>query len=88
MTASLYLPEHEIARRVGMKTDEWEATAIVLERDGLPQRDPLFGERRYWPAVRAFLDHRAGLRQDAPPLAPDGEENHHYEPSRKQRARA
>lgn len=88
MTAALYKPEAEIARLVGMTTDEWEATATVLERSGLPQRDPLFGERRYWPAVRAFLDRRAGLMQDARiSLSPDGEEDHHYELSRK-RARA
>jgi hypothetical protein len=26
-----------------------------------PAKDPLFGNKRYWPAVRAFLDARSGL---------------------------
>ena len=87
MTAALYKSEAEIAKLVGLPVVLWKDTATVLERDGLPQKDPVFDNRRYWPAVQAWLDHRAGLRQDAPPLAPDGEENFDYEPS-KRRARA
>ena len=43
-----------------------------LEADGFPRVDPLF-RGRYWPAVVAFLDRRAGLR-DAGPLVVDGAE--------------
>ena len=35
----------------------WTSAADVLERHGLPKRDPLFGNRRFWPAVEAFI-HR------------------------------
>lgn len=35
----------------------WCSAAAVLERQGLPKRDPLFGNRRFWPAVEAFI-HR------------------------------
>jgi hypothetical protein len=44
------------------------------ERRGLPQIDPMAGAR-YWPAVRAYLDRRAGLRQDYPPALVSREEN-------------
>lgn len=53
----------------------WDGVAAVLERDGLPKRDPLFGYRRYWPAVREWLRRRNGLASHAGSFAPDGEEN-------------
>jgi len=53
----------------------WDSAVAVLEREGLPKRDPLFGNRRYWPAVEAFLRRRAGLRPEAPSYAPDGVED-------------
>ena len=56
----LFLTEAEIAARLPMPTEAWQAAAAVLERDGLPRRDPLFGDRRCWPAVRDFLLARAG----------------------------
>lgn len=71
----LFLAESDIALRLGLPTVEWQAVAAALEKAGLPKPDPLFCHRRYWPAVRAFLDRRAGLLQDASPLVVDGEEN-------------
>lgn len=61
---ALYLTEAEVAARVGIPASDWETTAVSLERAGLPVRDPLFKNRRYWPAVRAFLDKRYNLRPD------------------------
>lgn len=81
----LYLSEGEIADRVGLTTLEWQAAAAVLARDGLPRPDPLFGGRRHWPAVKAFLDRRAGLGQSSVPVT-DGSENWD-EKRRAQRAR-
>lgn len=54
---SLYLSEAEIAREIlGTKrAHEWRALADILERDGFPKVDPIFGGR-YMPAVRAWLD--------------------------------
>jgi len=57
----LFLTESEIALRVGVSTLDWQAASHGLEKTGLPRPDPLFGQRRYWPAVRAFLDRRAGM---------------------------
>jgi hypothetical protein len=69
----LFLSEAEIARRLGQEPKEWNAKAIVLERHGLPQIDPLMGGR-YWPAVCAFFDRRYGI-SNARPTPADGEEN-------------
>lgn len=72
----LYLDDKQIAAELGVTIDDWRAIALVLTRKGLPAPDPLFGGKRYWPAVKAFLDRRYGL--DAPSvLAPDGIE--HFE---------
>lgn len=83
----LYLTEAEVAKRLGFELREWVGKAVVLERKGFPRQDAEFGNRRYWPAVRAFLDRRAGLGQDAP-LATDGEEDLDYVRHGRPRARA
>lgn len=73
---ALYLCEAAIAQRVlgsGLQA-QWQAIALLWEREGLPRVDPLTGAR-YWPAVRAFLDRRHGLGQSVLPVAADGAEN-------------
>jgi hypothetical protein len=70
---SLFLSDGEIAAMVGMTVAEWQAASIALK--GLPPRDPVFGNRRYWPAVKAFLDRRAGLGHSSILSVADGEEN-------------
>lgn len=71
----LYMTDGEIAGLVGVGVDRWRANATVLERSGLPRRDPLFANKRYWPAVKAFLDRRNGLGHHSLALQPDGEED-------------
>lgn len=85
---TLFMTDGEIADRIGMSALEWQQTAKVLERAGLPSPDPLFHNRRYWPAVRAYLDRRAGLVHDAPPPIRDGEEKWDGDRGRRSRARA
>jgi hypothetical protein len=81
----LYKTDTEIAELVGVGEKKWRANARVLEKSGLPAGDPLFAGRRYWPAVKAFLDRRNGLG-GASALVTDGEENWD-EPPRRQRKR-
>lgn len=57
----VFLTEAEIAERVGLPALDWKAAVSALEKSGLPRPDPMFRGRRYWPAVRAFFDRRAGL---------------------------
>ncbi len=56
----VFLPDAEIAKLMRMTSGEWDAAATVLEREGLPRRDPLFKNQRCWPKVRDFLYRRAG----------------------------
>jgi hypothetical protein len=81
----LFITDGEIAKRVGLSFAEWVMIAGALEKSGLPLPDPLFKNRRYWPAVRLYLDRRAGIRQDNSPLVRDGEENWNGRYGRKSR---
>jgi hypothetical protein len=72
--SSLYPGEEEIARYVlGSRSRQWSRIAPLLEREGLPQIDPLTGGR-FLPAVLAFLERRHGLRIEQVPANADGEE--------------
>lgn len=74
---SLFPDEAEIAQLIlgAKRASAWSGLAVILERHGLPQIDPLLGGR-YWPAVISFFDRRYGV---VGPLhagyVPDGPEN-------------
>lgn len=66
----LYLTEAEIAARVGVAPADWQHIASTLEKSGLPRASQLFGGKRYWPAVRDFLDRWEGRRAVSAPSNP------------------
>lgn len=74
----LYKTDAEVAQLIGVGRDKFGSVAKVWERSGFPKRDVAVG-KRYWPAVKAWLDRRNGLGASYPavarPLAPDGEEH-------------
>ena len=69
---SLYRTEEQIAEDVlgPGNLARWRSLAIILERQGMPQIDPLMGGR-YGPAIRAFFDRRAGLSERTVPSRAD-----------------
>lgn len=74
----LMLTDAECAKRIGVETDDFKSMLPTLEKSGFPAQDPLFKNKRYWPAIQAFLDRRNGLassstrRNPAPPVEKDG----------------
>lgn len=72
---TLFLTDGEIATKIGVSFERWEAAAKMLVGKGLPAPDPVFDNRRYWPAVKAYLDRRAGIGKNMFPGTTDGEEN-------------
>ena len=74
----LFLDEVDVARAVlgPGHVSEWKCLAPSLERQGMPRVDPVFGGR-YWPALKAWFDHRAGIGERLVPSMPDGEEKWH-----------
>lgn len=73
---ALFLTEAQLAERMGISTDLLNTALPALSKSGFPMPDPLFGNRRYWPACEAFLDKRYGLAASSLQATPglDGEE--------------
>lgn len=84
-----FLTDSEIVRefqRRGLTLRDARMAVAALEKmQGWPFRDPIFGNRRYWPACKAFLDKRYGLGKIGP-SKPDGQE-HWNEAENRKRAR-
>jgi hypothetical protein len=75
-TNAIFLTEAQVAARMGLSTDQLKAALPALTKSGFPTPDPLFFNRRYWPACEAFLDRRYGLTESTVQANPglDGEE--------------
>lgn len=60
----LYVTDNELVRRLGVPLRTGKAVLSMLDRDpksGFPAKQQLWGNRRYWPAVQAYLDKWNGL---------------------------
>ena len=65
----LYLMDAELIRRLGVPEKTMRSMLPGLEKNyGFPKKSPLFGGRRYWPAVEAWLARHNGLTMDPPSL--------------------
>jgi hypothetical protein len=72
---TLFVTDAELIRRLGVPEKAARVAIRELERrPGFPRKDALFGNRRFWPAVFAYLAKRYGLGTLAP-SPPDGSEN-------------
>ncbi len=61
----LYLLDSELIRRIGVPEKTMRSILPALEsKYNFPRKQPLFGDRRYWPAVKAWLDKHNGLMMD------------------------
>lgn len=61
----LYLSDAELIRRIGVPEKVMRSMLPGLEKNyGFPKKSPLFGGRRYWPAVKTWLDRHNGLTMD------------------------
>lgn len=64
----LYLTDAELYRRLGVPRQTAAPVIQVLEdKQGFPKRQKLWGNRRYWPAVKAWLDRNNGLQSAGHP---------------------
>jgi hypothetical protein len=72
--AALYMSDQELIALFGCGEKKARAAIRILEKQGLPLKDPLIG-KRYFPAVTKFLDRRHGVEPHfSPSLIPDGKE--------------
>lgn len=56
----LWVTDAELIRRIGVPEKIARQTLREMDRlpSGFPPKVPLWGNRRYWPAVRAFFDRQ------------------------------
>lgn len=58
----LYLTDAELIRKIGVPEKTMRTMLPGLEQHyGFPPKSPIFKGRRYWPAVRTWLDRHNGL---------------------------
>ncbi len=70
-----FVTDTEIAARWGVNTKIAKVAIAAFSMNGFPPRDPLMGNRRYWPAVVAFMRARYGMGEK--PRGIDGQD--HFE---------
>ena len=66
----LYVTDAELIRRLGVPEKIARDALHALDANrtsGFPQKQKLWGDRRYWPAVQAYLDRTNGLTIAASP---------------------
>lgn len=66
---TLYVTDAELIRRLGVPERSARAAIAYLDehpRHGFPKKQKMWGDRRYWPAVVAFLDRNSGLTVTPP----------------------
>lgn len=62
----LYITDAELIELLGVPEDIARVTIhnFDTKHTGFPKKQAMFGGRRYWPAVRVFLDNLNGVRGD------------------------
>lgn len=65
---TLWVTDAEIIRRLGAPRDKTREVLSMLDSkpSGFPKKQKLWGDRRYWPAVRAYFDKLYGGTVVAP----------------------
>lgn len=61
----LWVTDEEMIRRIGAPEKITRAVVKRLDetpRSGFPKKEKLYGDRRYWPAVKAYYDALYGLK--------------------------
>jgi hypothetical protein len=65
----LWVTDKEIIEQMGVPEDIASTAIRMLDRDrgsGFPPKQELYGNRRYWPAVKAYFDRLYGPKMETP----------------------
>jgi hypothetical protein len=69
----LFVTDAELYHRIGLNRSIARPTIAMLDKNhqttSFPQKQPLWGNRRYWPAVKAWFDWQYGLPERRPPAS-------------------
>jgi hypothetical protein len=60
----LFVTDAEIIRRLGVSEKTGYGAIHRFEKSGLgfPEKQRVWGNKRYWPAVRAWFDNQYGIK--------------------------
>lgn len=62
----LWVTDAELIRRIGVPEKKAREAIRMLEtKAGFPKKQKLWGDRRYWPAVKQYMDRQYGGRESA-----------------------
>ncbi len=66
---TLWVTDAELIRRLGCPEKPAREALRMLDSkaSGFPKKQKLWGDRRYWPAVKAYLDRTNGLTLEPSP---------------------
>lgn len=67
---TLWVTDAEMIRRMGVPEKKARATIAALDRmrgSGFPAKQKQWGDRRYWPHVKAYFDRTSGVTMTASP---------------------
>lgn len=57
----LWVTDAELIRRIGVPEKKArEALRMAEAKDGFPRKQKMWGDRRYWPAVKVYFDNLYG----------------------------
>lgn len=65
----LWVTDTEIVEALGVPADVAMTAIRTLEKDprnGFPKKWKIWGDRRYWPAVKAYFDQHYGPKMTSP----------------------
>lgn len=64
----LWLTDAELVRRMGVPEQQAREALRMLDSkpSGFPKKQKLWGDRRYWPAVKAYFDTHYGAMVEPP----------------------
>lgn len=71
----LFVKDKELIERLGVPEKIARKAIRMLDADrakGFPQKQQLWGDRRYWPAVQAYFERVYGLSMPSSPLTERG----------------
>jgi hypothetical protein len=66
---TLWITDAEMIRRLGVPEKIMRPVIKALDQDRrsqFPRKVALYGDRRYWPAVKAYMDRTNGLKLAEP----------------------
>ena len=67
-SGKLWVTDAELIRRMGVPEKIARETLRELDRDrtsGFPQKQRIWGDRRFWPAVEAYFNRKYGTKVTA-----------------------